>query len=91
MEPAKRRPEGKVYQAEETLKYKLTWKVIGTEKKTNVPYTHSGQGSIYQKMSLRGKQEPDYLVLEKLDKEFGFQSKCDEKALEDSKQKSHIT
>ena len=33
MEPAKRRPEGKVYQAEETLKYKLTWKVIGTEKK----------------------------------------------------------
>lgn len=46
MEPAKQRPEGKVYQAEETLKNKLTWKVIGTEKKTNVPYTHSGQGSI---------------------------------------------
>ena len=29
-------------------------------------------------------------MLEKLDKEFGFQSKCDEKALEGSKQKSHI-
>lgn len=30
-------------------------------------------------------------MLEKLDKEFGFHSKCDEKALVGFKQKSHIT
>lgn len=46
MEPAKQRPEWKAYQTEGTLTYKLTWTILGTEKKTNVPYTYSEQESI---------------------------------------------
>lgn len=76
MELAKQRLEGKSYRAEQTLKYKLIWNVLGMEKKTNVPDAYSGQRSMQKKMRSEITQ-----CLVNLDKEFGFHSKCDEKAL----------
>lgn len=84
MEAAKQRPEEKAFQAEQTLRCKLTWSVLEIDIKTMCLMHTVGKGTC----TIVGGQVWDHLVL--LDKELGFHPKHDEKALEDFKLQSHI-